>query len=83
MILGVSFDSPQEQLDFANKYGYTFRLLSDRSRAIALAYGAAKSAQDRYAARYTYLIGPDGVIAAAIETEDPAGQADELLRRLG
>lgn len=81
MILGVSFDSPQEQLEFGDKHGYSFRLLSDRSRAIALAYGAAKTAQDKFAARYTYVIGPDGRIREAIETKDPAGQADELLRR--
>jgi peroxiredoxin Q/BCP len=82
VILGVSFDSPEEQLAFANKHGYTFRLLSDRGRKIALAYGAAKSVEDKYAARYTYVIGRDGRIAEAIETKDPGAQAGVLLERL-
>jgi peroxiredoxin Q/BCP len=82
VILGVSFDSPEEQLAFANKHGYTFRLLSDRGRKIALSYGAAKSVEDKYAARYTYVIGRDGRIAEAIETKDPGAQAGALLERL-
>lgn len=82
MILGVSFDTPEEQLAFANKHGYTFRLLSDRARTIGMAYGAAKTPQDKYAARYTYVIGPDGRIREAIATKDPGAQADDLLRRM-
>jgi peroxiredoxin len=56
--------------------------LSDRDRRVALAYGAAKSAKDRFAARYTFVIGPDRRIVEAIDTTDPAGQAAELLGRV-
>lgn len=83
MILGVSFDSPEEQLAFAKKNGFTFRLLSDRGRKIGMDYRACKSPQDKFAARYTYVIGPDGRIREALVTADPAGQADDLLKRLG
>ncbi len=82
MILGVSFDSPEEQLAFAKKNGFTFRLLSDRGRKIGLDYRACKSPQDKFAARYTYVIGPDGRIREALATANPAGQADDLLKRL-
>ena len=30
---------------------------------------------------YTFVVGPDGKIEQAIDTKDPAGQADALLRR--
>jgi thioredoxin-dependent peroxiredoxin len=67
---------------FAEKFAFPFRLLSDPERKVGLAYGACKSAEDKYAARYTYVIGPDGVIEQAIDTKDPAGQAQALLQSL-
>ena len=80
MILGVSFDTPAENKAFAEKFGYTFRLLSDPDRKVGLAYQAADDAQARYAKRFTYVIGPDGRIEQAIDTKDPAGQAQDLLK---
>ena len=44
-----------------------------------MAYGACASPKDRYAARLTFVISPEGVIEQAIETKDPAGQAAALL----
>jgi peroxiredoxin Q/BCP len=82
VVLGVSFDSPEEQLAFAKKHAFTFRLLSDRGRKIGMDYRACKTPQDKYAARYTYVIGPDGRIREALVTADPGAQADDLLRRL-
>ena len=81
-MLGISFDTPEENRAFAEKFGYTFPLLCDTDRRIGLAYGAAKSEKDRYAARLTYVIGPDGKIEQAIDTKDPANQAQELLATL-
>lgn len=45
-----------------------------------MAYGACKGPRDRFAARITYVIGPDGRVEQAIETQDPAGQAAQLLQ---
>jgi peroxiredoxin len=56
--------------------------LSDTDRKVGLAYGAAEKAEDGYARRYTFVIGPDGVIEDAIDTKDPAGQAAALLARM-
>jgi peroxiredoxin Q/BCP len=80
-ILGISFDAPAANKAFAEKFGYTFRLLSDTDRKVGLAYGAAEKADDAYAHRYTFVIGPDGVIEDAIDTKDAGGQAAELLKR--
>jgi len=79
VILGISFDTPEENRAFAEKFGYTFRLLSDPDRRVGLAYKAAESKEDSYAKRFTYVIGPDGRIEQAIDTKDPAGQAGALL----
>ncbi len=78
-MLGISFDTPEENKAFAEKFGYTFPLLCDMDRKIGLAYGACKTAKDRYPSRLTFVISPDGKIEQAIETKDPAGQAGALL----
>jgi peroxiredoxin Q/BCP len=81
-VLGISFDTPEENRAFAEKFGYDFPLLCDTERKVGMAYGAAKSPKDRYAVRLTYVIGPDGKLEQAIETKDPANQAAELLATL-
>lgn len=81
-MLGISFDTPEENRAFAEKFGYGFPLLCDTERKVGMAYGACKSPKDRYATRLTYVIGPDGKIEQAIETKDPANQASELLATL-
>jgi thioredoxin-dependent peroxiredoxin len=79
VILGISFDSVEENRAFAEKFGYGFRLLSDPERKAGVAYKAAENASDPYAKRFTYVIGPDGKIEQAIDTKDPGGQAAALL----
>jgi peroxiredoxin Q/BCP len=81
-VLGVSFDAPEKNRAFAEKHGFPYRLLSDEDRTIGLAFGAAESAADGYARRYTFVIGPDGRVEQAIDTQDFAGQADALLATL-
>ena len=81
-MLGISFDAPEDNKAFAEKRKFPFRLLSDPDRAIGLAYKACDAPTDEYARRYTYVIGPDGTIEQAIDTKDPAGQADALLKTL-
>jgi peroxiredoxin Q/BCP len=80
--LGISFDAPAENRDFAEKFAFPFRLLSDPDRAVGLAYKACESAKDKYAKRHTYVIGGDGRIEQAIDTKDAAGQAKALLELL-
>jgi peroxiredoxin Q/BCP len=82
-ILGVSFDTVAENKAFADKFEFSFRLLSDPERKLGLAYRACESATDQYARRYTYVVGTDGTIEHAIDTKDPAGQAAALLANLG
>jgi len=62
VILGVSFDSVEENRAFAEKFSFPFLLLSDTAREIGLSYGACQSHDAPAARRISYLIGPDGKV---------------------
>ena len=81
-MLGISFDTVAKNRAFAEKHALPYRLLCDTDRSVGLAYGACDSATDAYPRRITYVIGPDGKVERAIDTEDPAGQAAQLLQSL-
>ena len=81
-MLGISLDGVDENRAFAEKFGYNFPLLCDTDRGVALAYGAVDSAADQYAARYTFVIGVDGILEQAIDTKSPGDQAATLLAEL-
>lgn len=81
-VYGVSFDSREENAAFVAKFAFPFPLLCDTERAMGLAYGACDSAEEVYAKRLTYLVGPDGTIEHAIDTKDPGGQAAAILASL-
>lgn len=82
-ILGVSFDTVEENAAFAAKFQFPFPLLSDTDHAIGLAYGACQDADARYANRIAIVIAADGTIAEI----HPSVNADEfpaaLLASLG
>lgn len=81
-MLGISFDSVEENKAFADKFDYPFKLLSDATRHVGLAFGAAASAVDGYAKRYTFLIDEDGYVLESIDTQNPEAQAEVLLELL-
>jgi thioredoxin-dependent peroxiredoxin len=72
-------DSVEENRAFAEKFSLPFPLLCDTQGQASTAYGAIASTADQYPARYTYVIGVDGLIEQAIDTQDPANQAADLL----
>lgn len=55
----MSFDAPEKNAAFAEKYSFNFPLLSDLDHSVALAYGAAMP-DDAWARRAAAIIGPDG-----------------------
>lgn len=81
-IFGVSFDGEDANRRFAEKRGFPYRLLCDTTRTMGLAYRACQRASDPVPDRITYVVGPDGRIERAIRTEDPGGQASELVDSL-
>ncbi len=62
MILGVSFDTPADNLAFQQKYGFAFDLLTDADRRMAIAYGAAQDAGASHPGRAACVIAPDGTV---------------------
>ncbi len=78
-VLGVSFDTPEDNRAFAEAQGFPFPLLCDVDRRMGLAYKACARADDAWPRRITYVIGADGRIEQAIETKDPGAQAGALL----
>lgn len=82
MILGISYDAPEKNKVFAETEGFPYRLLSDVDHSVAEAYGAANRPDSDWAAvarRLTFLIRPDGVIAASYKVKDVATHAEEVL----
>ena len=63
MILGVSFDTAEDNAAFAQKFSFTYPLLCDRDRIMGLAYGAASEpGVGGYANRVGVIIDDDGKV---------------------
>jgi len=86
-VLGVSAD-PVKKLDaFKRKHALTVTLASDESHSTLTAYGVwvEKSMYGRKfmgIARVTYLIGPDGRVAAVWPKVKVDGHAEDVLAAL-
>lgn len=75
-ILGVSFDTVEENKAFADKFGYTFPLLCDTDKKIGKLYGAADS---DFAARISYVIDEKGKISHTLPTVNVKSHTDDVL----
>jgi thioredoxin-dependent peroxiredoxin len=85
VVLGASFDTVEDNRQFAADQQFPFRLLSDHERSVGRAYGVVRPAGDQYEAfarRFSFLINPDGVIARVYDVADVKGHADEVLADL-
>lgn len=85
MLLGISYDTPEENKAFAEAEGFPFKLLSDSDRSVADLYGTKRPDDHEYAIaprRFSYLIDPDGKIARAYVVKDLTAHADEVLADL-
>lgn len=79
VVLGASFDTPEENAAFRNKYGLPFRLLTDPDHSVAVALGAADAADAANARRVAHLVDPTGVIQQRYEVDDPEFFAELVL----
>jgi len=79
VIVGVSFDSVEENRAFAEKFAFPYPLLCDTSRAIGLAYGATEPGETGNARRVAYLIGPDGRVQLVVPKADTKAFASQML----
>ena len=82
-ILGISFDTAEENRAFAEKFDFNFPLLCDTSREVGLLYGACDSRDAKHAKRISFWIGTDGRVRKAYPKVDAARHPDEILADLG
>ena len=81
-MLGASFDTPAENLAFADAQSFGFRLLSDVDRTVGTAYEVVRPADAPYPdfpLRIAYLIDPEGMIRRSYKVTDVGGFADMVL----
>ncbi len=81
-VLGVSFDTVEENKRFAEKFNFPYPLLSDPTRAMGVQYGAADSTGAGNAKRVAYVIGPDGKVRNVFPKANTATFAADVLALL-
>ena len=79
--MGVSADSPETQRKFIAKFGLTFPMVPDTTKRIIASYGA-REVLGITAKRSTFLIDPDGRVAAVWPRVKVEGHADDVVATL-
>lgn len=80
-MVGVSYDKPEANRNWAEKNDLPFKLLSDREKTLAKAVGAARSVIP-VPKRISYLIGADGAVLVAYPDVKPGDHAEEVVADL-
>ena len=84
MVFGVSADKPSAQKTFKEKYDLPYSLLADVDKAIARKFGVLKE-KSLYGKKYmgidrtTFVINPEGKIAAIVNGVKPEEHAAAVL----
>jgi thioredoxin-dependent peroxiredoxin len=81
----ASFDTPDENKEWAESQGFRFRLLSDADHVVGRAYEVERDADDQYAAfplRVSFLIDPEGIIQKTYAVSGVADHASSVLETL-
>jgi len=79
VVLGVSFNTVEENARFAIKYSFGFKLLSDIGHEVAAAYGACANARARYPERMSFIIDAEGRVERVYDRVDPRDHAARVL----
>ena len=80
VILGVSVDSAESHKNFCAKEGLNFKLLSDTQHQVSKQYGSLMNfGVVQISSRNTFLIDPQGKIARAFSSVNPARHSAEML----
>jgi peroxiredoxin Q/BCP len=83
-ILGISFDAPETNKAFREKFDFPFRLLSDYDEQVGVKYETRDPGTDKvsFAKRISYLIDPDGVVRKSYEVKEIAAHPAEVVADL-
>ena len=82
MIVGASFDTPEENRGFEQAQELPFILLADSDASVGRTYEVKRPDDEKWAdypLRITYLINPSGEVAKAYEVTDVADHAAAVL----
>ena len=75
-ILGVSFDTVEDNKTFTDNAGFRFPLLCDTNHILGKAYGAGSAG---LASRITYIIDEQGIITHIFSQVNTSTHAKEVL----
>ena len=81
-VVGLSFDTPEENKAWSDAQGFGFPLLSDVDHAVGRSYEVERAADDQYFAfplRVSYLVDPSGIIRKTFAVAGVADHASEVL----
>jgi peroxiredoxin Q/BCP len=81
VVIGVSVDSVESHLKFAEKHNLPFSILSDSSKEVARAYGVL-GIGGFLAKRVTFIIDKKGKIAHVFPKVDVKQHSEEILKAL-
>ena len=84
VVLGVSLDTVESHKTFCSKDSLTFKLLADPDHKVIDAYGVPVTARgdNKFAARDTFLISPQGKIVKVWTGVNPQIHSDEVLSEI-
>ena len=74
-LVGVSADDPASHKNFCNKFSINVELLADTTEELIKACGLDQTEWqgNKYWARSTFVVGPDGITRKVYEKADPKG----------
>jgi peroxiredoxin Q/BCP len=81
VVLGVSLDDEKSHAAFKSKFALPFTLLADTDGRLARAYGVLNEAKG-YAARWTFVIDPQGKVKKVFPDVKVDGHTPEVLGAL-
>jgi peroxiredoxin Q/BCP len=84
-VVGLSFDTPEDNRSWAVEQGFEFPLLSDVDHAVGRRFEVERDPDDQYAdfpLRVSYLVDPDGVIRKTYAVSGVEAHAAAVLATL-
>ncbi len=82
-MLGITFSDIADLKTWRDDVGLTADLLCDADRSVALAYGAAESADQERATRVSVLVGADGKVMKTYAVSEAEAHTHEVLADIG
>jgi peroxiredoxin Q/BCP len=85
VIVGASFDTPEDNKAFAEMQGFPFLMLSDVDRTAGALYETLRAPEEtlpEWAKRRTYVIDPEGIIRKVYRVADSTVHPGEVLEDL-